>query len=395
MMLMYFAFLGIPFGRWIQVLTATAVAGFAVAEIGLLWGDLLPQTWVTACTLPFDLLIVVIVPSLFMLHFRRGNREAGILLIPVLLHSLLALQWIAIRTLKPGPVISTAVLNVIAFANSLRVGPIALVLNDIFGLLILLSLTLIIVLRSTRMSRQQAVIEGELEAAREVQQVIVPEQIEAIPGFTVEAVYQPALQLGGDFFQILPDGDGGLLVVVGDVAGKGLPAAMLVSVMVGAIRTAFEFTKDPAELLGHLNERLLGRTRGGFSTTVAARVAAEGMITIANVGHLSPYLDGREVELPGALPLGILKGARYEATRFTLAPGCRLAFYTDGVVEAQNAVGELFGFERGRSISTRAASAIVEEAKKFGQSDDITVVTIERAAAASITTLAIAGESMA
>lgn len=158
-----------------------------------------------------------------------------------------------------------------------------------------------------------------------------------------------------------------------------------------------EFTKDPAELLDHLNERLLGRTKGGFSTTVAARIAAAGMVTIANAGHLPPYLDGREVELPAALPLGILKGSRYETTRFTLAPGSRLTFYTDGVVEAQNPKGELFGFERGRSISTRPAGAIVEEAKKFGQSDDITVVTVERAGAAFLTTptLAIAGESMA
>lgn len=103
------------------------------------------------------------------------------------------------------------------------------------------------------MSRQQTLLEGELAAAREVQQVILPERVEAVPGFNVESVYQPARQVGGDFFQVLPAGDGGLLVVLGDVAGKGLPAAMLVSVLIGAIRGVAEYTKDPVEILGRLN----------------------------------------------------------------------------------------------------------------------------------------------
>lgn len=231
------------------------------------------------------------------------------------------------------------------------------------------------------MSRQQALLENELAAAREVQQVILPEQAEAVPGFKVESIYQPAQQVGGDFFQVLPAGHGGLLVVVGDVAGKGLPAAMLVSVLVGAIRAAADYTKDPAELLASLNERLIGRTRGGFSTALAAHITADGSVTIANAGHLSPYLDGTEVELHGALPLGVVSNAAYETAEFYLPQGSRLTFYSDGVIEAQNEKGELFGFERGRAISTQRATAIVEAAKQFGQSDDITVVTIERLAA--------------
>jgi hypothetical protein len=230
------------------------------------------------------------------------------------------------------------------------------------------------------MSRQQALLEGELAAAREVQQVILPEQAEAVPGFKVESVYQPARQVGGDFFQVLPAGEGGLLVVVGDVAGKGLPAAMLVSVLIGAIRGVAEYSKDPAELLGRLNERLIGRTQGGFSTALVARIAADGGVTIANAGHLSPYLDGQEIELQGALPLGVVKNAAYQVTRFHLPQGSLLTFYSDGVVEAQNAKGELFGFERGKAISTQPAAAIVEAATRFGQEDDITVVTIERLA---------------
>jgi hypothetical protein len=230
------------------------------------------------------------------------------------------------------------------------------------------------------MGRQQAQLESELAAAREVQQVILPERAEAVPGFKVESVYQPSRQVGGDFFQVLPTGNGGLLVVVGDVAGKGLPAAMLVSVLIGAIRGVAEYSKEPAELLGRLNERLIGRTQGGFSTALVARIEADGSVAIANAGHLSPYLDGQEVELLGALPLGVVENARYQVTHFHLPPGSRLTFYSDGVVEAQNAKGELFGFERGRAISVQSAAAIVQAATEFGQEDDITVVTIERLA---------------
>jgi phosphoserine phosphatase RsbU/P len=128
-------------------------------------------------------------------------------------------------------------------------------------------------------------------------------------GFSVDSAYQPAQQVGGDFFQVLPAPEGGLLLVVGDVAGKGLPAAMLVSVLVGAIRGVAEYTSEPAELLANLNERLVGRAGGGFSTALVAHISAEGAVTVANAGHLSPYLDGREVELPGALPLGVKSGA--------------------------------------------------------------------------------------
>jgi phosphoserine phosphatase RsbU/P len=241
-----------------------------------------------------------------------------------------------------------------------------------------ISLTIIIVLRSTQTSRQQTLLEGQVAAAREVQQVILPEQIEAIPGFNVESVYKPAQQVGGDFFQILPAGEDGLLLVLGDVAGKGLPAAMLVSVLVGAIRTLADYTMAPDEILAKLNERLIGRSRGGFSTALSAYFRQDGAVSIANAGHLSPYLDGCEVELAGALPLGIASGAIYETTRFQLAVGSRLTFYSDGVIEAQNEKGELFGFERGREISLQPATAIVEAAKQFGQSDDITVVTIDR-----------------
>lgn len=232
--------------------------------------------------------------------------------------------------------------------------------------------------RHIRANAEKTVLEAEMAAAREIQRVIVPQRGGAFSGFAVESVYQPATQVGGDFFQVLPAGDDGLLVVVGDVAGKGLPAAMLVALLVGSIRTIAEDSSDPVIMLRRLHDRLLGRAVGGFATALAGHIDRNGLVTIANAGHLSPYLDGKEVELDGALPLGIAHGGKFEPKQFELRSGSRLTFYSDGVVEAQNKNGELFGFERAMAISTQSAAAIVAAAVEFGQEDDITVVTIER-----------------
>jgi hypothetical protein len=233
--------------------------------------------------------------------------------------------------------------------------------------------------RHIRAQAEKAQLEAEMAAAREVQQLMLPDEAESFPGYSVESVYRPALQIGGDFFQILPVANNGFLLVLGDVAGKGLAAAMHVSMLVGVIRTVALETSDPAMMLRKLHDRLVGRT-SGISTALAAHVSANGIVTIANAGHLSPYLDGIEIELPGALPLGIAEGGNYTSIRVELRPGSRLTFYSDGVVEAQNKAGELFGFDRVRAISTESADAIVDKAVQFGQADDITVVTIERSA---------------
>jgi hypothetical protein len=223
-----------------------------------------------------------------------------------------------------------------------------------------------------------AFLESELTAAREIQDVILPSPSDSYRDFVVESVYRPAQKVGGDFFQILPVADDGLLLVFGDVAGKGLPAAMQVSMLVGLIRATSEYTADPVMMLRKLHERLVDRSAAGISTALAARLTEDGMVTIANAGQIPPYLDGREIELAGALPLGVSSGGQYETVKFALLPGSRLTFFSDGVVEAQNQQGELFGFERSREISTRDATAIADAAVEFGQSDDITVVTIKR-----------------
>jgi serine phosphatase RsbU (regulator of sigma subunit) len=161
------------------------------------------------------------------------------------------------------------------------------------------------------------------------------------------------------------------------VSGKGLPAAMMVSVLVGAIRAEAAHSADPAALLRSLNDRVMGRSQSGFTTCLAAHISAQGRLTLANAGHLPPYLNGRELYLPGSLPLGILPESRYDSVVFDLLPGDRLTFVSDGVVEAQTKSGELFGFDRTCSISGSPATVIAETARLFGQCDDITVVTVE------------------
>lgn len=231
---------------------------------------------------------------------------------------------------------------------------------------------------------EKALLESEMAAARQVQQMILPDPNMAIPGFAVESAYRPAREVGGDFFQLLPVPAGGLIFVIGDVCGKGLPAAMMVSLLIGSLRAAADQTNEPALLLAKLHSRVAERTRAaghtldGFVTALVAFLAKDGLVTLANAGHLSPYLDGHEIELPGALPLGIGDGARYETITINLPKGSRLAFLSDGVVEAQNPTGELFGFERAKAMSTESAAAIVDAAVQFGQADDITAVTIER-----------------
>jgi len=378
--LMYVAFLRLRWQWWMWPTCGIVMAGLAISWIGQSRGSISQAASIFAQA-PELILLAAVLPIVLVRNMRQGNREAGILLIPILLTSLTIYAQLLGIFLFRIPGLQNSVIYWNAFFFSHQAGPFVLNLNRVTDLLYIVSLSIIMTLRSARMSRQQALLEGEMAAAREVQQVILPEQVETIPGFTIESVYQPARQVGGDFFQVLPAGEGGLLLVFGDVAGKGLPAAMLVSVLVGATRSAAEYTTHPAELLGNLNERLMGRTHGSFSTALAARIGADGRVLIANAGHLSPYLDGVEVELPGALPLGIASAAIYETREFYLPQGSRLTFYSDGVIEAQNRQGELFGFERGKAVSTQPAAAIAKAAEEFGQSDDITVVAITRHAA--------------
>jgi sigma-B regulation protein RsbU (phosphoserine phosphatase) len=378
--LMYFAFLRLRIARWVQAI-------LVLAGLGILYRSILTAAGngssigTLASVVPEIGLAAAIIPILLIVHWRRGNHEAGILLIPAIVASLTIYLEVTFYIISQIPSLASVTLRFQNAVFNWTVGPFSVNIGNLGGCLFVLSLAIILVLRSTRMSHQQALIESELAAAREVQQIILPEEIESIPGFSIETAYEPAQQVGGDFFQVLAAPEGTLLLVIGDVAGKGLPAAMLVSVLVGAIRGVAEYTSEPAELLANLNQRLVGRVSGSFSTALAARIFPDGSIVMANAGHLPPYLDGHEVGVPGALPLGAKTGTRYETVRAQLPRGSRLTFYSDGIVEAMNPKGELLGFDRSQLLSMEPVSKIVEEAQKFGQHDDITVIAITRDAA--------------
>jgi Stage II sporulation protein E (SpoIIE) len=236
---------------------------------------------------------------------------------------------------------------------------------------------------SQQMARRR-LIEAELKSAQEVQQILVPAaSSEDAPGYAVASVYRPASEVGGDFFQIVPLASRKTLIVAGDVSGKGLRAAMTVSLIVGAIRTLAEQDLSPAAILAGLNRRLIGRVQGGFATCCAVLVTPAGDAVMANAGHCQPYIDGEEIELPCGLPLGIVEAASYEEQSTVLADGAHLVLVSDGVVEARNAKGELYGFDRLKRLISEKATAeeIADAAVAFGQDDDITVLTVMKASA--------------
>jgi serine phosphatase RsbU (regulator of sigma subunit) len=155
-----------------------------------------------------------------------------------------------------------------------------------------------------------------------------------------------------------------------------MPAAMTVSLLVGTVRTLAHFTQSPGEMLSAMNQRMLGRTNGGFTTCLVLRLDPEGSMTAANAGHLSPYRNGVELEIESGLPLGLSADSHYPEAKFALDPSDQLTLVTDGVVEARAKDGELFGFPRTQAISIQNADQIAQTAHDFGQDDDITVLTL-------------------
>ncbi|HKN21498.1 MAG TPA: SpoIIE family protein phosphatase [Terracidiphilus sp.] len=255
-------------------------------------------------------------------------------------------------------------------------------LPTILRTLLFLSIVYAVIRYTIDNRRRQNAMEQEFQNARELQQVLVPENLPALPGFNLTSAYRPAQEVGGDFFQIIPLEEGSTLIVLGDVSGKGLKAAMAVSMIVGAVRTLVETTSRPAEILAGLNRRLFGRLQGGFATAVALRLDGDGTCTIACAGHPAPYVNDQELVFPGTLPLGVLPKAEFEETKFQMGERDQLALYTDGLLEARSQNGDLYSFARLKTLfaSRPTAEQAAEAAVNFGQDDDITVLTLTRIA---------------
>jgi hypothetical protein len=327
-----------------------------------------------------EIVFVLLVCALLYRAWRSGRTDAGVMLFPFFLaatadsidtlldflagHGWIPLEYASLR---------------------LHLGPVVFGVGAISYSVFLASLVSVILYRFIRVSQLEQRSSAEIAAARGVQSLLIPTQLPSNQHFMLESAYLPIHGVGGDFFQVLPLPDESVLLVVGDVSGKGLQAAMNSSTLVGALRN--ELSHDPATILAHLNRVLLGAVASPgqiaeldaapcFATCLCARVHTDGRVVIANAGHLSPYRDGRELALPPGLPLGVIADVTYEQTEFQLNRGDRLVFLSDGVVEAANAQGELFGFERTQQVAHESARYIASTAKHFGQTDDITVVSL-------------------
>lgn len=250
-------------------------------------------------------------------------------------------------------------------------------------LLLVIVLAVLLVRRLILSIRRQRLMVLDVKQAQEVQQVILPQTRTVLPGMVIESEYRPAREVGGDFFQIIPHPtDGSLLIVAGDVAGKGLQAGMLVALLVGSIRSTAEMTTEPLAMIEALNRRLLGRHEA-HATCVALRFSADGSVTLANAGHLPPYLNGEPVAMEGALPLGVMEGAEFSMLSFALQPDDRLVIVSDGLAEATDTEGRLFGFARVEALvrEGRTASEVANAIQSYGQEDDISIIALRRQAA--------------
>ena len=248
-----------------------------------------------------------------------------------------------------------------------------------------------LVVHSRELLAQQA-IEAELVQVSELQKRVLVPEVSQSPYFQIETAYLPAQAVGGDFFQVLTHPDDSTLIVLGDVSGKGVTAAFLVAVLIGAIRTRADESFDPLAMLHTLNARLIDRSEGHFATCLAMHIQPDGKLLLANAGHLPPYRNGVEIDVPGALPLGVVGDVDLSVVTLQLSPSDQLTLLSDGIVEAMNAKGELFGFERTRTVSRQSAQTIAAEARHFGQTDDITAVTVTFTGPGPINATALAGQ---
>ncbi|NJM08298.1 PP2C family protein-serine/threonine phosphatase [Candidatus Gracilibacteria bacterium] len=241
--------------------------------------------------------------------------------------------------------------------------------------------------------RRAAEIEQELQLARDIQQGLLLEAAPRIAGWELTALSLPARDLGGDLYDFLRLGEGWRGIMIGDVSGKGLPAALRMAVTRTVFRHEARRDGSAAETLARVNRGVLSEIPQGMVTMLYVRLHPHtGEIFLANAGHTYPLLINgsvQEIELSG-LPLGVDDDSAYREACARLLPGETVMLYTDGVVEAENPQGEIFGFAQMYSLiaahchlKPRAlVSLLLHELRSWtqgsGQSDDITMVVLRR-----------------
>jgi serine phosphatase RsbU (regulator of sigma subunit) len=248
-----------------------------------------------------------------------------------------------------------------------------------------------------RLMRQS--IAQELRVARSIQEASLPKEVPTLEGWEISPRYQPAREVGGDFYDFHLLSEGRLGVVVGDATGKGVPAALVMSTTCGMLQvTAGALdSSSPGEVLEQVNETLLARIPSNmFVTCFYAILEPEsGTLTYANAGHDLPHwrrnVGGTEELRARGMPLGLMPGMGYEEKEIVLEAGEEALFYSDGLVEAHDPKGEMFGFPRLRALVAEHGGKrslgdfLLEDLYSFvgegwEQEDDITLLTLERSA---------------
>ena len=248
----------------------------------------------------------------------------------------------------------------------------------------------------SQLSLMRHSIEQELRLARSIQQTFLPEEVPTLEGWQISPLYQPAREVGGDFYDFHPLSGGRLGLVVGDATGKGVPAALVMSTTCGMLRAVSQAldSASPGEMLERVNEALVPSIPANMFVTCFYAILDPKSATLryANAGHDVPYLHrkGAAEELKArGMPLGLMPGMSYEEKEIVLDAGEAALFYSDGLVEAHHPNGEMFGFPRLRALIAEHAEkesleeALLEELYSFvgegwEQEDDITLLTLRR-----------------
>jgi phosphoserine phosphatase RsbU/P len=246
--------------------------------------------------------------------------------------------------------------------------------------------------RLVEKEREQRRLEQELAIAREIQQGLVPQGLRDLPNLEIKGIHLPCHGVGGDYYDVFPLSDQSTAFLVADVAGKGLGAALLTTMLQGDL-SGMGLGVAPQKVFNHVNRFLCRHASvGRCATMFFGRIDAEGTLEYLYGGHPSPLLirDATVSDLytEGSLPVGLVEEAEFEATRVQLEPNDMLVLFSDGIVEAANTQKELFGFERLREVTARSAQASIETVMKSildaveefsrgaGQADDLTLLIV-------------------
>jgi len=245
--------------------------------------------------------------------------------------------------------------------------------------------------------RERERVEQELRVARTIQQASLPKEVPELEGWQISPFYRPAREVGGDFYDFHLLSEGRLGLVVGDATGKGVPAALVMSTTCGMLQLAAQAldSSSPSEVLARVNETLLARIPLNMFVTCFYSILdpESARLSYANAGHDLPYLrrvggDAEELRARG-MPLGLMPGMSYEQKEIVLGAGEAALFYSDGLVEAHDQRGEMFGFPRLRALVAEHGEDrsledfLIEELYSFvgegwEQEDDITLLTLRR-----------------